>query len=549
MKQMKQIFTAYLAIMLLVGTSGITVSRAYGLEADEGAYGTSSEVFNTLIQSAQDIDNLAVPTNTSEPQTDDYSDLIARYENASERDPVSAILERWPVSDSDLINVISSWDDQTVINTVAGELDENLILGILIARSPRLSRAINAWQASLERYPQTAFLQDILAGYQSMTEGMSLGIGKEYQTGMIQMNYPGPGMMSLRGDVVERDIDSAWSDYIKEAGDIITDARNLLSEIRFRDEMISINSAGVNRLATLTAVVEAQYISGTRSFSDLVRIRSELATRRDTVDRITSMRASLLGQLASMLNLPPNMQFGTFSWPDDQNLDMNIETLIADMEFSSPELLKIGFGIEKMDAMIAMTTLRADPDQTFGFTYFQGRDVQALSETLSDENMSGMDMDGGGSDTDMDMGSMNFMNQPMIDYRNYNYPLDLAWAAELVERRDAMSDMLDAKTDMLSGMLNMQVEKYLQAIDSSGVSSGQIIPNSQAALDVVRTGYTSDENNFNDLIMAELSLLMARMDLAGYERDMRVALSEIARILGHDVDVEFSSEPGLEYSS
>jgi len=41
-----------------------------------------------------------------------------------------------------------------------------------------------------------------------------------------------------------------------------------------------------------------------RSFSDLVRIRTELADRRDNLDRINSMRDGLLSRLASMLDIP-----------------------------------------------------------------------------------------------------------------------------------------------------------------------------------------------------------------------------------------------------
>lgn len=65
------------------------------------------------------------------------------------------------------------------------------------------------------------------------------------------------------------------------------------------------------------------------------------------------------------------------------------------------------------------------------------------------------------------------------------------------------------------------------------MSEGRIIPNAQAALDVVRTGYTTDENSFNDLIMAELSLLMARMDLANFRMEKRLAVAEIERLIGH----------------
>ena len=193
----------------------------------------------------------------------------------------------------------------------------------------------------------------------------------------------------------------------------------------------------------------------------------------------------------------------------------------------------MSLGVEKMDTMIEMTMLRSDPDRTFGFTWYQGREIQSLT--------SGM--------PGMGMGIMNFMQRPMFDHRNFNYTLEFAWAREMMDRRNAMAEMLDAKTSMLSGMLNMHVEKYWQSIESAGVSRGRVIPNSQSALDVIRSGYTTGANDFNDLIMAELSLLKARMGLVDHEKEKRLALAEIERLLGRKVPVNGSDNTVMESES
>jgi len=521
---MKPLKIHSLITIIILLLSPLTVNASVHGDQSDDANGNSSSVFDSYLDSAETLDSSLNIDAAPLEFGDDYTELLAAYVTASERDHVDAILGNYPVARNEFIREISDWDNAAVINRMQNEIDEEIILGILIARSPKIRMAEANWLASMERYPQTVFLQDILAGYHALSEGMALGIGKEYQRDMVSMHYPGQGMLELRGRVVELDIEMAWQDLLKTSNDVIADAKILMAEIRHKDEMISINSSSVSRLSVLTSVVQAQYISGSRSFADLVRIRTELASRQDTLNRVRSMRDSLTGQLASMLDLSPTTAFGEFSWSDDSLMEIDTNSHLASLAGSNPELIKMAHGVEKMDAMLAMTLLRADPDTTFGFTYYQGRDVEALDSGMPE--MSGMT--GPGMD-------MNFMNEPMLDYRNSNFSLDLTWAAELASRRDSMNEMLIAKTDMLSGMLNMQVEKYQRSIDSRGVSRGRIIPNANSALSVIRTGYTADENNFNDLIMAELSLLMARMDLADYDRDMRIALSDVERIVGHGI--------------
>jgi outer membrane protein TolC len=490
---------------------------------------------------------------------------MSLYEQSAGRNPVSALLERYPYSDPGTVNELASLEVSDIYMAFLQPVSEEYILSLAIARSPRLRRAHENWQASLNRYPQSIFLQDVLNSYRGFSEGMSLGLGKEYQRGMIQMNYPAPGMLSLRGQVVESDVDAAYYDYITEGVNLIAEARDVIAKIRNKEELIAINSASVSRLSVLKQVAQAQYVSGTRSFSDLIRIDTELDSRRDMLSRVRSMKTGLYGSLASLLDLPADTEFPDIQWADEPSSELSFQP-VADLAMeANPELAKIDSMIDKMDSMVEMTLRRADPDLTNGFTYFQGRDIGSLDSSTGNMNMdmetggsmpagsemesdgtdmgSGMPMDTGasgssGMDMDSDMGSMSFMFNPMLDHRSTNYPLDFSYAIELMNKKSAMEEMLDAKSNMIAGMIRMQVTRYNQMRSSTSVYRTEIIPAADAALNVVRSGYTSNENNFNDLIGSELSLLMSRMDLANIEYERRNAYIEIEKLIGHSIRVE-----------
>ena len=91
----------------------------------------------------------------------------------------------------------------------------------------------------------------------------------------------------------------------------------------------------------------------------------------------------------------------------------------------------------------------------------------------------------------MNMNNSSGMNKPMVDYRQSGYGVSSMWAEELVNRRAQMASMVDNMTNMAQGMLETQIKRYGQDIQSEDVYQGKVIPEAQAALDVVRIGYSA----------------------------------------------------------
>ena len=555
---------ASLIVTVLAGlffTLSVQTANAADYSSIRGqASGGSSEVLNAFLSASQD--GSTVRTEPVAPNDQVYDDLMQKYRAASVHDPVGDLLTLYPIASHERIVEFKSMNPSDVAQLLADDPPEQRIIALIVARSPSIAQAENAWRATLNRYPQTLFLQDLLNRYQSFTSGLSVGVGEEYQNGMIQMNYPSPGMLSLRGRVVEIDAEIAYRDFLREASETVADAKVLLAQIRNKDELISSTSTSLSLLSILGQVAQVQYEAGTRSFSDLVRIQTEQARRRDQIQRLGSEREGLLGQLAASISLPANTSFGEIGWSEDSKPSLDDNALRDELPRSRQEIIQAALGLEKMDAMIQMTRRQAIPDATLGMSYLQAggasSDISGATDSAmpeasvtssgsgsTDTSMSGMDSGTAGgtgaagadmtATENMNMNNSDFMNTPMVDYRRSSFGIDYAWAAELVDRRAEMASMLQNMTDMALGMLEMQINRYNQGLQSEATYSGRVIPDARAALDVVRIGYSGDENTFSDLIGAELALLDARNDLANIRMDRRIAFAEIERQMGKDI--------------
>jgi outer membrane protein TolC len=81
----------------------------------------------------------------------------------------------------------------------------------------------------------------------------------------------------------------------------------------------------------------------------------------------------------------------------------------------------------------------------------------------------------------------------------------------------------------------MLYKNYSQMVRSEKVYRDNIVPKAKAALDVLRRGYSANENDFNDLISAELEYLMARMELATTRFERQKAFIETERLIGRSI--------------
>jgi len=533
------------------------------LEADAGslsdmkkqAEDKSSEVYDSFMAAFPEVK----PDERIFSLSEDYSKLLGKYQSETLRDTIDGINGIYPTIDKEAVKEFRSLDESGIRDLLSKGTSDEVIINLAVARSKRIYEAENSWDASLNLYPQTVYLQDLVTTIDSFSGLTKNGTGADNNREMIQMNYPSPRMLSLRGAVVDLDVEIGWLEFLKKSRDVIADTKSLLAEIRNSDEMIEINKESASLLRMLKDITEVQYKAGTRGFADLVRIKTELEKRLDTINRMESMLTGQFAQLASALNLPPDTRFGKITWTSEKASELSEERLIDEVDESRQELAQIARQVRKMDAMLEMSKIMAVPDLTLGFSYYQGveseglkpAEMQSMDSSSTDmasmdnsDSMDGMDemSDSGSSESKASMDNvessvmqkMTFMNSPMVDYRS-NLAADLAWVNELVDRRDAMVEMSASMHDMSRGMITMLVENIESMSQSEKTYSGKVIPEAEAALKVVRVGYSSNENDFNDLIGSELTLLMARMELVNVSLERRHAVFELERLIGKEL--------------
>ncbi|MBZ0255833.1 hypothetical protein K8I31_07205, partial [bacterium] len=132
-------------------------------------------------------------------------------------------------------------DDSSIGQLLAGNVDLTLALSVAYQRNPTIQAASQAFQAALQRYPQGAYLEGILSQYNAFTKRLNLLLGgMQPQKQKVDAEWPFPGLVSLRGDLIQTDVDIAKQDYSIALRDVFSQTNKVFHELIYIDHAIEI---------------------------------------------------------------------------------------------------------------------------------------------------------------------------------------------------------------------------------------------------------------------------------------------------------------------
>jgi hypothetical protein len=93
-----------------------------------------------------------------------------------------------------------------------GEFTLATLETLALIRSPRVKAAENRLRASIETFSQAQNLDEILRQYTALTEGLKTGIGPMKGKDPVEMKFPFPGVLSLKGQIANQEVKTARED-------------------------------------------------------------------------------------------------------------------------------------------------------------------------------------------------------------------------------------------------------------------------------------------------------------------------------------------------
>jgi hypothetical protein len=264
-------------------TAGVAYAGEFSsLKRDYQDYGGSEYLKENLSSRAP------APSLITEEGTEALSELKAMKENLTARKS----LEAGALEDSIIRNGLFMpgpvlWEKVKEVpkdkNEIKGferlltdEYNLETVLAVAMRNNPDIDNALESVRAALEKYDQVANLDEILNQYAVFTKNLEIRLGKPLHKRPLTLDFPFPGMLALKGNIVDKEVLIARLELERTVQDLITRVRETYYEAVYLDNAVSVTKEVLELLRRIREVVNTVYTTGRSTLNDVVKIQIEI---------------------------------------------------------------------------------------------------------------------------------------------------------------------------------------------------------------------------------------------------------------------------------
>lgn len=438
--------------------------------------------------------------------------LLSKYQeqNESSLESVIQIVEPILLSQEG-IHVQRQSRDESVNTILSKQVNLDLLINIAYSRNPSIKAASQAWQASLQRYPQAAYLEGILRQYNSFTKRLNLVLGgMQPQKQMIDTEWPFPGITSLRGNIVQTDIEIAKQGFAIALRNVLSDVKKTYHDYVYIHQAIDITQENTELLEQMLDVASQKFEAGDTSYNDVIKARVALSKLTDNLITMEDQRETFNAKLNTLLNRSPQESFGNHIATQVRNIPLKLKRLYEISNIERQEIRQMQSKVERARLMIELAQEMNRPDPTLGASYFQERSGLLV-----------------GADSERDT----FQPSPRMNIRPW-FGQRESFIAEMQKRRLEL-------TDKLENTINQTLFEVKRAHFSLGTAYREselfrttLIPEAKQSLEVADTDYLGARIDFLDYLDAQRTWLDFNLSHYKAQSEFGKTLAELERVTG-----------------
>lgn len=407
-------------------------------------------------------------------------------------------------------------DDSRATAALQSGFSIETLEALTLLRNPGIEAAANRFRGAVEKFSQVSNLDEILRQYTAFTEGQMTGIGPMKGRDPVQMKFPFPGVLSLKGEIAGQEARAAWEGLEMARREAITAARKAYWNLLFNHRALKITADTVELFRHLESVANTRYEGGKTSFQDVIKVRIEREILEEELITVQEKQHNITSKVREIVNLPPGSKVGS---PVKRRPSTNVPPLASLYSLADErrqELRQMRAKVGKMERMIEMAETMVLPPYTLNLSLYDDESVNQVGSVAMKETFPTVTTTSAGAG----LPKMPWYGTNDAFLRETRQKLK-ALKAELIQ--------IEAATDNLvrNSWFDLDRAKREEILYRQTV-----VKLSQAALEVSTRGYETGKVTFADVIASYNTWLRANLTLARKESDLGIARAELGRVLG-----------------
>ena len=387
---------------------------------------------------------------------------------------------------------------------------------LALLRSPAVKAAEHRVRAALEKYSQVSAVDDILRRYTAFTEGAMTGVGTMRGHRGVRGQFPFPGVLALKGQVVTQDVKAAREQLEAARRDAVTAASKTHWRQWFLHQALSITERTTGLLRELEQVSITRYEAGRTSFQDVIKVQ----VQRELLDeRLVTLREQLRNahvETRQILHLLPDTPIGLPQVDLAEAGPPDLPSLYDMALASRQELRVLRARIGKLDAMLEMAETMLLPAFDLGLSTYKDQAIRQVGTQAEQSAFA--------TSTTASAGT----GRPQKPW----FGLADAYLREMRQKRQALQEELNRMQDATRVTVRNKWFALDRARREKRLYQNTLVQLSEAALAVSTSGYESDEVAFADVIASYTLWLDTNLALAEKRSAYGTSLAELEQAVG-----------------
>lgn len=505
---MKKIIT-FVNIIFLVLT--VSVNAGYDEMRDEYESYRPSSYFESQLRPEKDYSPIQVE--------DEFQKEIARLlESRSKWEKAIDEKETFSIADPEFIASVSiaASDVKTSVDALQKGFSKEMLEALVLLRNPSITSAEKKLRASIEKISQVANLDEILRQYNSFTKDAMTGVGSMKGNDSVAMRFPFPGVMALKGQVVEKEVEVAKMDLEIARRDAVTSIRKAYWNLLFFRKALEITKEILALLTYLEEVATTRYESGKTSYQDVVKVRINREILEENLKTLKERQKNIEIGILALLNLPGDTRMGK---PIQSKLVVTVpdlEKLFDLAKENRQEIRRLHAKIGKMERMVELAETMIFPSYSLNLSLNENDAVKSVGTFNQKETFP--------VSTTASRGA----GLPKKSWYGSNDAY-LRQTRQKIEALKANLKSLEDKTTVLvrNAWFNLDRSKREGALFANTV-----VELSKTTLEVSTRGYESGNVMFADVYASYDAWFKANLTLERKRNDIGIFWAELERVVG-----------------
>ena len=405
---------------------------------------------------------------------------------------------------------------QAAADVLAGPFEVDTLAALVILRNPEIRASEDRFRAALDAFPQITHLDEILRRYSAFTEALMTGVGPMKGKDRIDLQFPFPGVLSLKGEVVNEGVKAARESLEIARRNAVTEGR-----IAYWDLIYSLRAQEITRrtlglLDQLEAVADSRYRAGRTSFQDVIKVRIRREVLKEELSTLGKRQGVIEAKIRELVDLTPAADIGRPAASSPPAGAPPLESLYDTAQNRRQELQRMRAQIGKMERMIEMTATMILPDFSLNLSFYDDEAVSRVGSAAVKETFP------------VSTEASRAAGLPKMTW----YGIDDPYLRQTRQELQALRAGLTAAEAQTVTLVRTTWFELDRALRERVLYAERVIHLAKSALDVSTKGYQSGEVAFADVIGSYMSWLEAGLSAYRKESDAGIAWAQLERAVG-----------------